>query len=205
MAIDNTRTLVFRGIYSLKTTLEQVLRALFSDNTITPSTFLYSNTESATKIQIFRSNPGRVEFYPCIIISAGPHDPDIQAFGMDQEKASEEYNPTSGTLETQTATGYVSIPISMKIFTKRMDDRDQLTDLLVSMLRILGRNRSNKLWWNKIHVHGDSVVMGSDKTPVFMSEITITMHTDYTQISTVDQISLIDKIVEEVIPVINFS
>jgi hypothetical protein len=196
--------IVFRGTYALKTTLEQVLRSVFSDINIVPTTYLYAAKEADSKIKIYRSHPGRVLFYPSIIISAGPHDPDIQSFPMSREIASENYD--GNILTSQTATGYVSMPINLKIFTKKADDRDILADLLVSIVRITGRDKSHQLWWNRVHRAGDSQEIDvTDHTITYTETITLTMHTDYTAVFSESQLGLISKIMDQVTPVVNFT
>lgn len=199
---DIKRNLVFRGIFAQKTAIEQLLRQIMADSTITQSNYLYSAIESETKIKIYRSHPGRLEFYPSIIISSSAFSPNIITLGIHREKASDGHTIGGDTYDT--ATGYVNIPIILSIFAKQPDDRDILTDFLVSILRVSARGMNPIVWWNNIAVSGeDQMVAGKDI--VYTNTITINTHTDYSFIDMVDQTKIVNKAVAEVIAVLQFS
>jgi len=191
--VDVNRSLVFRGTNLIKLAFEQVLREIFATVNV-DERFRYDRDDSKTQLRIYRTWPNRLEFYPMITISSGSWDASLTVAGSEKEEADQKIE--NGVLTSETFTGSMTIPITLKVFCKQVDDVEQLTDTLVIILRILNRGNFAKfgIGYNKIKVNGESQYPDASGATVFTNSITVDVLTDYTQVLTIEQSGLFDKI-----------
>ena len=198
------QNMLFRGTNLIKMAIVKVLRDVFADPAIVvderyryvPSTEEDTATNKESKIAIYRNFPERIEVYPCIIVSAGAYNADLMSMGDERELGSQQKDE-NGVVISESYVGYSSVPITLTIFAKSStDDRENLTDILVMILRVLGRGKFAK-WgfgWNKISVAGESETSADDGELIYQNSVTINCNTDYWYKLTPDQEGLINSI-----------
>jgi hypothetical protein len=203
----NTPNLVlnFRGIHSIKVTMELILRQIFASELI-DKRYRYSPDEKETKIRIYRVFTKRLEHYPAITITAGGFPVHLLALGNDYELTSEHPNPDPNNLQPlRTAGGHMIVPIELKVWAKEsVDDRENLTDILIMIFRIFAqRGQFKKFGWVNWRVGGETQFTDADTRMVFNNTIVVDTQTDYTYLIKPEQATLIEQIALRVIPVIN--
>jgi len=191
---DIRRDLTFRGTHGIKVSFEEVLREIFSQDSMDERYRYNPSNEDKTQIKIYRTWPQRLEFYPMIVISTGPWDAGFTVAGSEKEEESQQV--VNGVLVSEMFTGSMTIPVTFKIFSKRVDDTERLTDIMVIILRILNRGNfaSYGIGYNKIRVNGEGQFSEASGETIFTNSLTIEVHTDYTHLFRVDQDGLINKI-----------
>lgn len=197
MADPKKLNLVFRATNHVKLSLEAILREIFATDLV-PEAFQYLPDEVASKVRIFRGFPNRKEAYPCIAITAGRFDGSLIAMGSKGEEASEVFNKEGNLLLAETFTGFHTIPITLKVFSKNSsDEREKLFDLLYCIIRIFSLNRlaAFGVAYNKIYINGEDQVEYADRELIFTNSVTIECHTDFTHVVDIAQEDLINKIV----------
>ena len=191
--------LVFRGTNFIKLAFDQVLKELFADANVVDEQFRYSENDEETKIKIYRSFPQRLELFPCISITAEAFDGSLTGMGIEGEEVSEQKDESGMFLQNLTYTGQQLMPINLKVFAiQSIDDREQLTDTLYVLLRILGGRQAFAPFgfaYTGIHVNGEDQFMTDDQRMVFTNSITVQCFTDYTYVVDVATQQLIDRIV----------
>jgi hypothetical protein len=197
------QTMLFRGTNLIKLAVVKVLREAFANpNIVLDERYRYvasldedRPTKKETKIAIYRNYPERIEVYPCIIVSAGGYNADLMSMGEERELGTE--RKEDGILVSESFVGYSSIPITLTVFAKSStDDRENLTDILVMILRVLGRGLFAK-WgfgWNKISVAGESEATADDGEIIYQNSVTINCNTDFWYKLAPEQIDLINSI-----------
>lgn len=194
--------LTFRGTNFIKLAFEEVLKEMFSNQSIVKNEkFLYNDKDNETKIKIFRSFPHRIEFYPCILLTAEGFDGSLTAFGPEMEELIEVQEGVVSTLTQQVFHGDLTIPINLKVMARgSSDDREQLTDTLLIILRILGRGAFFPFGfaYNKIQINGEDQIVDDDNTMIFTNSITVPCITDYQFTITPDVNQILEKIVVKV-------
>ena len=199
-----TPDLQYTGTNGLKMAFEDILRQIFSDPAfIKDERYRYNKDEAETGLKIYRKNPKRVRFYPCITISAGPYDASLTALGDNIEDGGERYDD-HGAPTMQMVTGQYVVPIILRIESlDSTDDREFLTDYLIQVLRILARDLFSPygIAMYKIAVGGEDE--GDDPSDtgrvVYGNTITVDVYTDFNRIITLDQAGLIEKVVIDVL------
>ena len=195
-----TPNLVFRGSYTMKTVFEAVLRASFTDTTIIQDErYRYTDDETTTKLQIYRSFPSRAPFFPSITISVSDFDASVLTLGIQQEQLDERV--VNGQVIDSSFGGYLQIPVVLTIRAKEsQDDRDLLRDYLIQILRILARSRfaAYGFGFRSITVTGDDQDEDSDGNVIYTASITILVDTDYGQFLTTPD-GLIQSILVDVL------
>jgi len=188
------KTLIWRGTNDIKRGFETVLRGLFSDKTIMDERFRYDTVEANSKIRIYRAYPQRLVSFPSIVLSADGYDASYTVMD-EKELATQTYDPITKELVAETFTGQLTIPINFKIFAKSTDDREKLSDILVMLLRVLGRSAFNQYGgFNKIHVGSEDQYREDSTNMVYTTTITVEVQTDYTQALSADILDTIDSI-----------
>ena len=196
-------TLLFHGTADLKFGFEAALRALFADiNVIKNANYRYSDTEADTKIQIYRSFPNRVEFYPSITISTESHSAALTGLGSGQEELGETVDPGTGLLLTTSSYGHVIIPVTLTVHTlERQEDRDKLRDILVQIFRVLGRGAFSRygIGYSHVDVGGDEQEEDQTGKIIYRGTVTVQVNTDYTEtLSLVDE-GIDDQLINNVV------
>jgi len=200
----DVETLNYRGTFEIKEGFENILRDIFANSAIIKDdTFRYvSGNEKASKIRIYRSYPTRVEHWPIIYITVGPHNPKLTALGVNKEEEGELIE--GGILKTQSATGHAIVPVNLNIQCKEMQGaRDRLRDLLVQILRVLGRQQFvlYGLGWSDIEASGDDQTEDADGKIIYQATVTVYVNTDYTEVLGINSeaVGLIESIVVDVL------
>ena len=202
VALDKNQLLIYRGTNTIKVSLLYVLRAIFANPAIVKDEryrYVPTTEESATnktKISIYRSYPKRIETYPSIIISSGAYDADLMSMGEEREDGSQHFD-SQGSFSAMSYVGYSSIPITMTVTAKNStDDRENLTDILVMILRILGRGQFSRFGfsYNKIAISGDAEEPADDGEILYRNSVTINCNTDYWYLFDKNQQELINAI-----------
>jgi hypothetical protein len=201
--VDPQRNLTFRGTHTVKMVTERVLRSIFAADTM-DKRYRYSNVEKQSKVRIYRGYPKRLESYPTITISVGGFPVKMQAFDGTHELMSE--HPGNDDLPIEVAGGMVTMPVKLKVFCKgSSDDRENLTDILIMILRIFNRADFQKFGWVNMSVEGEGQFVDVDKEVVFTNAVTFEAQTDYIyQMLPQETDTFIESIVTNVIPVLNF-
>ena len=196
--------MLYRGTNKIKYALVKVLRDVFADPTIVideryryiPSMEEKDTWDKTSKISIYRSYPKRIEVYPAITISSGAYVSELMTLSDEKEVAMEHFN-NNGVLESISYVGHSIVPITIDIRAKgSTDDREVLTDIIVMILRILGRGRFAKYGfaYNKIEVGGETEDTGDDGEIIYGNSITINCNTDYWYIFDENQADLINAV-----------
>lgn len=200
----DVETLNFRGTYEIKEGFENILRDIFANPLIIKDDrFRYVlDDEEKSKIRIYRSFPTRVEHWPIIYVTVGPHNPKLMALGANKEEEGEQFE--GGVLKTQSATGHAVIPVNLNVECKEMQGaRDRLRDLLVQILRVLGREKFvfYGLGWSDIEAGGDDQREDADGKIIYTAAVTVYVNTDYTEVLGIDPevVGLIETIVIDVL------
>ena len=205
MALNKKLNLNFRGTNWIKEAFQQVLQELFANTDVMDERFLYDTDDAKTQIKIYRSFPQRMEFYPCIAISAEPFDGSLTSMGIEGEDATDVQE--QGILTKLTYTGHIIIPINLKVFARQStDDREQITDILFILLRILGARQAFARFgfgYTHININGEDQFVDDDNHMVFTNSITIQCNTDYTYVVDVLTQETIEKIVVRVFGKLN--
>jgi len=177
--------LQYTGTNGLKMAFEEILRAIFSDNTfIKDERYLYTADENVAGLKIYRSNPKRVRFYPNITISAEGYDASPTGLGDNIEEGGEDTD-VDGTPILQTYVGQYIVPIKLSIEAKAStDDRELLTDYVVQILRILSRDEFVQygIGLGKIMVEGEAGEEDESGEMIYTNAITVYVNTDYSRI-----------------------
>ena len=194
--------LQYTGTNGIKMAFEEILRAIFSDNTfIKDERYLYTADENTAGLKIYRRNPKRLRFYPNITISSEAYDASLTALGDNAEEGGETYDE-QGVPTMSTYTGQYTVPIRLSIQAmESTDDRELLTDYVVQILRILGRDQFVQygLGWNKIQVAGEAEEEDETGRIIYTNAVTVDVNTDYTRVVTPDDADFIEKVSIEVL------
>ena len=192
----STFNLAYRGTHHVKLAMQGVLRGIFASDLV-DERFRYiasptaedPNTKNQSKIFIYRAFPQRLLSYPAIVISSGGFNPSLTATGEYQEEAGD----VDGQ---QTYTGSVTVPITMTIFAKSVDDREELTDILVVIFRVLCRNRfaDKGMGYVSLSVGGESQQDDVDGKLLYVNTLEVQVITDYTLFVTPEQSDLIQSV-----------
>jgi len=196
--------MMFRGTNRIKFGVVQVLREVFANPDIVvderyryvPSTSEGRTWDSTSKISIYRSYPKRIELYPAITVSAGGYTAELMALSEEREVATERFDD-SGTVLDVSHVGHSIVPITISITAKEStDDRENLTDIIVMVLRVLSRGQFGRhgFSYNKIEIGGESEEEGEDGKILYKNSITINCNTDYWYVFNEGQENLINSV-----------
>ena len=195
----NKIDLVFRGTLALKLAVEEMLRNIFaSPDIIKDPRYRYIPTMEAGKssLSIYRAYPQRVELYPSLFISSGAYTGELMSMSDEKEMGSER-REEDGTLVDTSYVGHSIVPITITVVAKQSsDDRDNLTDILMMIFRVLGRAQFARygFTYNKIEVAGDSEDEGDDGVIYYRNSVTLNCNTDYWYVFDASQEDLINTI-----------
>ena len=197
-----TSDLQYTGTNGIKMAFEEILRAIFSDNTfVLDERYRYAADENTAGLKIYRRNPKRARFYPNITISAGAYDASLTTLGDNIEEASEQTD-ANGVPILQTFTGQYMVPISLTVQAmESTDDRELITDYLVQILRILARDQFVQYGFGmtKIDVAGENEEEDESGRIIYSNVVTVQVYTDYTRIMTPDAASFINRVAIDVL------
>lgn len=199
-----SKNMLYRGTNKIKTALVKVLREVFANPDIVvderyryvPAMEEGDTWDQTSKISIFRSYPKRIELYPAITITAGAYTAELMALSDEREVGMEHYDE-AGVVEQTSFVGHSIVPITINIVAKgSTDDRENLTDIIVMILRVLARGNFAKYGfaYNKMEVGGETEDIADDGEILYGNSITINCNTDYWYIMGENQAGLINAI-----------
>lgn len=159
------------------------MRMAFSSS-VTDKDLKYSLNEKETKLKIYTAYPKRLEFFPCLVVSASSGD---MSFSYLQEDFTFENN------NQELYAGRVIFTISLTVFSKSTLERERLIDHLIIFIRHLaiGLTAQYGLTITKDMRIGPETLIEVENEPAYQQVIDIPVYMEYT--AQIDQ-SLLEEI-----------
>lgn len=178
--------MIVRLAQFIKLAFVALLRTAFESDVV-PEEYRYNADEKLSKLQIYREFPRRIFRPPCIVVTANAGDANIQVLG-EEERFFE-------TQEDKTVGGLITIPINIKVYAATTTDRENLTDLLVFLIRFVFRNKLNKsnIHYKRIRILGEAKEEWQNQS-IYTNGITVDCITENQYIIPEKLIDIIEKI-----------
>lgn len=150
------------------------LRAGFKSD-LTDKDLLYSQDANATKIKIYRAQPKRLEFFPCLVISTSSGDASFTY--MNDDFVEQTVDPVAVT----TFNGKVVFTISVTVSAGSTQEREKIIDHLIFFIRHIFRANIHGfgLEYTKDIRVGPETTIEVDNEPVYQQVMDIPCYLEY--------------------------